>query len=309
MTRRDLLILGNVNVDLILGPLEQWPDRGTERLVETLEWRLGGNAGNAALAARGLGMDYQVISTVGNDLAGTWLQSQLQGPQVTWLPHVGATSVTVAVSHPDGERTFITQLGHLKTLDWPTLMPHMPGSRTVLLAGAFLTPALRRSMPEMLEFFGKAGTQIALDMGWPDGGFTRTLQAEVMSWLPWVNHLLINDLEARALTGESSVRLAARRLVQLLPPRSSVVIKCGADGALLVTHEQEMCVPAPQVQVIDTVGAGDTWNAAYLHALCQGQPFAEAARFAVAVASRAISTSPRLYLDGSSSAVAPCRAD
>ncbi|WP_246580372.1 hypothetical protein [Deinococcus aestuarii] len=49
---RELVVLGNVNVDLILGPLGAWPSEGTERGV----WRVGGNAGNAAVALAALGV-------------------------------------------------------------------------------------------------------------------------------------------------------------------------------------------------------------------------------------------------------------
>lgn len=296
MTPRDLVILGNVNVDLILGPLDGWPARGTEALVEDLQWRVGGNAGNAAAACAALGTDHAVVSTAGNDLAGQWLREQLPAGPLTWLPHDGATSVTVAVGHSDGERTFITQLGHLAALTWADLRPHVPPSRFALLAGAFLTPALRRQYPELLAHFERGDTQVALDMGWPDGGYTPELRREVLGWLPRTHHLLINDLEARALTGQENLRLAAQCLVSHLHPEGALVIKCGADGAVLHQQGRVSTHAAPAVTVRDTVGAGDIWNAAYLDALCRGQAAGAAAAFAVQVASTAVSTHPRRYL-------------
>jgi ribokinase len=296
VTSRDLIILGNVNVDLILGPLDNWPERGTEALVEEVQWRVGGNAGNAAAACLALGTDCAVVSTVGNDLAGTWLQQQLFAELVRWLPHAGPTSVTVAVNHSDGERTFLTQLGHLATLDWEELRPHVPVSRFALLAGAFLTPVLRRQYPEVLTYFRHSGTQVALDMGWPDGGYTAPLRQEVMGWLPQTHHLLINDLEARALTLETDLQRAAACLAAHLHPEGTVVIKCGADGVLLLHAGKVSTHAAPTVTVSDTVGAGDIWNAAYLHALSCGGEIETAAEFAVQVASVAVSTRPRQYL-------------
>ncbi len=296
MTPRDVVLLGNVNVDLILGPLDRWPARGTEALVEELQWRVGGNAGNAAAACAALGTNHAVVSTAGNDLAGAWLQAQLPAGPVTWLPHAGPTSVTVAVSHSDGERTFVTQLGHLATLNWETLRPHVPVSRFALLAGAFLTPALRRQYPEMLTHFGRSGTQVALDMGWPDGGYIPALRQEVLDWLPRTHHLLINDLEAQALTGEADLQRAADCLACHLHPDGTLAIKCGGDGVLLRQQGQISMHAAPAVRVQDTVGAGDIWNAAYLDALGRGQDTGAAATFAVQVASTAVSTQPRRYL-------------
>ncbi len=293
---RDLVILGNVNVDLILGPLDGWPERGTEALVHEMGWRVGGNAGNAAAACKALGTNCALISTSGDDLAGTWLRQQLSAEQVRWLPHAGPTSVTVAVNHSDGERTFLTHLGHLATLGWEALRPHVPVSRFALLAGAFLTPALRRQYPEVLTHFARTGTQVALDMGWPDGGYTAPLRQEVMRWLPQTHHLLINDLEARALTDETDLQRAADHLTAHLPPDGTLVIKCGADGVLLHHAGQVSAHAAPTIKVSDTVGAGDIWNAAYLHALSCGKEIHRAADFAVQVASLAVSTSPRCYL-------------
>ncbi|GGL99364.1 carbohydrate kinase family protein [Deinococcus aerophilus] len=293
---RDLVILGNINVDLIVGPLGEWPQRGTEVLVEELQWRVGGNAGNAAVACAALGTDHAVISTVGNDLAGEWLRRQLPAGPLTWISHPGPTSVTVAVSHPDGERTFLTQLGHLADLRWEVLRPHLPGSHFVLLAGAFLTPELRRQYPELLTHFERAGTQVALDMGWPDGGYTPQLRREVLSWLPRTQHLLINDLEALALADETEVRRAADALAAHLPPEGTLVVKCGASGVVLHHRGRVTVHAAPAVQVSDTVGAGDIWNAAYLHALSRQQGTEAAAGFAVQVASLAVSTQPRRYL-------------
>lgn len=143
--------------------------------------------------------------------------------------------MTVAVSHSDGERTFLTQLGHLATLEWAQLRLHVPPSRRVLLAGAFLTPALRREYPEMLTHFEQTGTQVALDMGWPDGGYTPELRREVLGWLPQAHHLLINDLEAQALTGESDLQRAAGCLTAHLHPEGTLVIKCGAEGPCCTT--------------------------------------------------------------------------
>ena len=62
-----LTIIGDVGVDLVLGPISGWPRIGTETLVELSELRAGGSAGNAALAVSSLGGDSQLLSVVGND--------------------------------------------------------------------------------------------------------------------------------------------------------------------------------------------------------------------------------------------------
>ncbi len=99
-----------------------------------------------------------LISTVGGDLTGVW------------HPVPEPTSVTVAVTHPGGERSFITHLGHL---GWSDLRASVPSASPVLLAGGFLTPGLRRDYPALLRELTGHGSEVALDPGWPEGGLRR----------------------------------------------------------------------------------------------------------------------------------------
>src|SRR5215470_7795510 len=77
-TQPRLTIIGDVGVDLVLGPLSGWPRVGTETLVERSELRAGGSAANAALAVSYLGGHSQLLSAIGNDEPGAWLAGQLR---------------------------------------------------------------------------------------------------------------------------------------------------------------------------------------------------------------------------------------
>ncbi|WP_246580371.1 hypothetical protein [Deinococcus aestuarii] len=76
----------------------------------------------------------------------------------------------MAVTHPGGERSFITHLGHL---GWSDLRASVPSASPVLLAGGFLTPGLRRDYPALLRELTGHGSEVALDPGWPEGGLRR----------------------------------------------------------------------------------------------------------------------------------------
>ena len=73
-----LTIIGDVGVDIVLGPIDQWPAVGTEKLMDRSELRPGGSAANAALAANYLGAPCRLLSLVGNDGLGTWLAEQFR---------------------------------------------------------------------------------------------------------------------------------------------------------------------------------------------------------------------------------------
>lgn len=291
-----LAIIGNVNVDLILGPLADWPDHGTEVIVPELVWRVGGSAGHVAVACAELGTGALTVSTVGTDLAGEWLRQQFAASTVDWIPVPQATSITTAFHHPSTERSFITCLGHLETLRWDDLYPRVPNARVTLLAGAFLTPALRAQYPAVLSELTSRGSQVALDFGWPAEGFTPDVRAEVGRWLPKVSYLLINEIEALGLADLPDLNAAVHQLAGQIRPDGVVAVKLGASGVLASQHGRVFQQPAPEVRVIDSVGAGDTWNAAFLHAILGGAQVEEALSFAVRVASQAIATLPRTFI-------------
>ncbi|TGW06294.1 carbohydrate kinase family protein, partial [Mesorhizobium sp. M2D.F.Ca.ET.145.01.1.1] len=70
---RPLAVIGNVNVDLIVGPVAPWPKAGTETVVDHDELRVGGQAGNTGLAWQALGVDFAIAANVGDDQFGHWL--------------------------------------------------------------------------------------------------------------------------------------------------------------------------------------------------------------------------------------------
>ncbi|MCE7030174.1 PfkB family carbohydrate kinase [Jiella avicenniae] len=81
-----------------------------------------------------------------------------------------------------------------------------------------------------------------------------------------------------------------------LRPDGVVVAKLGAKGAMAQASDgAPIHRPAPHVEVIDTIGAGDVFNAGFLMGIAAGDPLAEALDAGIAIASRAVSTSPRLY--------------
>ena len=81
-----------------------------------------------------------------------------------------------------------------------------------------------------------------------------------------------------------------------MPEDSIVVVKRGPDGAIAVGPDGALVsAEAPAVKVVDTIGAGDVFNAAFLAALAGGAPLGDCVAAGTAVASRAISTLPRSY--------------
>jgi sugar/nucleoside kinase (ribokinase family) len=297
---RPLAVIGNLNVDLILGPAAPWPTPGTEIIVDHDELRVGGQAGNSALAWEALGMDYAIAANVGDDQFGRWLSAAfgVHGAALPVSPQ--KTTLSVGITHPDGERTFFTTRGHLPRLALADVLGVLDGAALnggyALLTGAFLTDDLTGDYPALFDWCVAHGVSVALDTGWPLDGWTEANCAATRAWLSRSGIALFNEIETTTLAGIADPVDAARDLRAHMPGGAIFVVKRGPDGAVAIGADGEaVFAAAPPVAVIDTIGAGDVFNAAFLAALALGQPLTACLEAGIAVASRAISTVPRSY--------------
>ena len=203
-----IYVAGNVNVDLILGPLAQWPRMGTETILPHYELRVGGQAGNTGLALAALRARHRVVANMGGDPLGDWLRTAFQDSAPDWQRSPAATTVTVGLLHPSGERTFFTSVGHLAGFAPGHVLAELPERAApgdiVLVCGVFLSPLLVAGGRQLLQALVERGFVTALDTGWPDAGWS-AVRSTVESWLPLVDHVLFNELETTALAGRDSL--------------------------------------------------------------------------------------------------------
>lgn len=300
MTLRPLAIIGNVNVDLILGPAEPWPTPGTEIMVDHDELRVGGSAGNAALALLGLGVDCQIAANVGDDQFGEWLRQAFKDHARNWPVCRTGTTLSVGITHPNGERTFFTTQGHIAHLSWPDVHTMLDPERleggTAILCGSFLTGILAKDYDALFDWAEAYNIKIALDTGWPIDGWTEENRSRTRRWLSRCHIALFNEVETIHLTHATDPVDAAYKLKTWMPEGAIVVVKLGPEGALAIGPDNiVVSAKAPSVAVVDTIGAGDVFNAAFVAAQASGQSIEESLRAGVRIASMAISTVPRRY--------------
>jgi sugar/nucleoside kinase (ribokinase family) len=292
-----IYVLGNVNVDLVMGPLALWPNPGTELVLAQTEMRAGGAAGNTALALKAMGARYRLICNMGDDILGRWLGEELG--ERDWPKAAMPTSISVGLTHPNGERTFLTSKGHLEAMTLEIALDQLPARATpgdvVLLAGPFLSPHLLGSYDALIAELAKLGFALALDTGWPIEGWTAEARKQVTGWLKFCDHVLLNEIESCGLAEETEVEAAAAWLRRQTKPGATVIVKRGPFGASAWRGDQHAEAAAPKIAVVDTIGAGDVFNAAYLRTTLAGGDLSAAVAAGVAAASLAISTSPRRY--------------
>jgi sugar/nucleoside kinase (ribokinase family) len=127
------------------------------------------------------------------------------------------------------------------------------------LSSFFLLRGLRPRIPELFSLMKQSGLTTSLDTNddpedlWAD---------DVKSVLKSVDIFLPNEREACKLAGTIDVQDALQALSRLVP---IVVIKCGPQGVMAKRGKDRFHTPSLSVQPVDTVGAGDSFNAGFLH--------------------------------------------
>lgn len=292
-----ILVLGNANVDLVLGEVDGWPAIGTEVMVDRSEMRAGGSAGNTALALAGLGVPHLFIASAGDDPNGEWLRGQFDPQWCDWVPQTGQTTVTVGIVHRGGDRAFFTTPGHLQTAraaDLASRIPSAPNEHAcAIISGGFLMPDILDQTSDLLALLKARGWRTAIDPGWPPQGWTEDTRGRTRRWIQRSDIILFNEDEVAGVLGQD--RPSAGPLAADLRDGQILVVKEGAKGASAYVNGSRMEQQAPRVDVVDTVGAGDTFNAGFLTAMSRGAGCDEALALGIATAARAISTFPRRY--------------
>jgi len=286
-------IVGNLNMDLLLGPLAQPPTFGHEAFVAEQSLRPAGQAFQTAMALAALGDSPCLIGDVGDDPFGVGLVAALHagGVDVAGVRTCTgrSTGLSVALFDEQRDRAFVTHLGHLEELDDTAVMDrwdHIAGCRFLLLCGYFCLPGMRARGVEVLRRARAEGMTTALDTGWDPDGWTASARKEIRALLRQIDIFMPNRDEAHALTGLADPAAAAVELTSWGP--STTIVKLGSDGALGQRDSAYERVPALPTAVVDTVGAGDAFNAGALYGLACGWPLATVLRMGVVVASHAI---------------------
>jgi len=217
---------------------------------------------------------------VGADLFGEFMREQLaaRGVDVRGIAVDPSrpTGVTVVLSKPD-DRAILTSLGTIGDLRAELIDPEMlRASRHVHVSSYFLQRRLAADLPELFDQVHEAGATTSVDPNWdPTDGWDGGL----VELLPQVDVFLPNEMEALRLAHISDMNEAVSRLRARAP---FVVIKRGERGALGARAGEVVEVPAIPTTVVDTTGAGDSFDAGFLSAFLENEPLEEALRFAAA---------------------------
>ncbi len=267
----DVLSLGIFVVDVLGRPINRFPDKGKLVLFEQLEIHPGGCANNTAIALARLGISVGAMGHIGRDNFGNLLVQTLKenGVDTSGMSRStkATTSFTFVAIGSDGERSFCHYLGANGEFSEDELAWECIKTAKILhIGGALVMPNFDgQPMANVLYKSQEHGLMTSLDTAWDaTGKWLETLEP----CLSHVDIFLPSLVEAQHLTGKTTPADIAQSLLQY--GIQIVVIKMGELGSYIRTADTEIFVPAYQVNVIDTTGAGDAYVAGFLAGTVMG---------------------------------------
>ena len=268
-----ILVLGSANVDLVV-TVDRRPAAGETVLGSDITVLPGGKGANTAVAAGRLGGRVAFLGAVGGDANGALLIDSLRsaGVDTSLVARVDRPTGTAFITvTPDGENSIVVSPSANAGLSASDIDPSAVASAAVLVVSREVPAA---TVEHAVELAAASGVRTVLNLSPVARLSAATLAA--------ADPLVVNEHEAGWLLGGGQAD--PRRLLELGP--RSVVVTLGARGAVLISagdgvlHE----VPAPVVDPVDTIGAGDAFAAGLAVGLAAGSDLVAAARLAVRVA-------------------------
>lgn len=273
----DVLVAGEINPDLILtGDVK--PEFGqVEKLVDSAALTVGSSSAIFACGAARLGLRVAFIGVCGDDVFGRFMLAEMQKRNVD-VSHIivrpiGQTGLSVILNR-DSDRAILTHPGLIADLQASDIADSLLiQSRHLHVASYFLQTKLQPELPALFQRAHSLGLTTSLDTNYDPSekwiGFDELLST--------TDIFLPNLTEALSITKLDNIESAARELAGTC---KLAAIKLGAGGAIACSGEQVTRVHSIPVNVVDTVGAGDTFDAGFMYGFLNDWPVEKSLRLA-----------------------------
>ena len=258
----DVLVAGEINPDLILSG-DVLPEFGqVEKLIDSYTLAIGSSSAIFACGTARLGLKVAFIGVCGDDIFGRFMLDEMQKRDVDISSVIvrsgGKTGISVILNR-DADRAILTYPGTIGELQASDISDELLQlARHIHVASYFLQTDLQPNLPALFHRAHSLGLTTSLDTNYDPTeqwiGFDELLSA--------TDIFFPNKTEALSLTGADTIEDAAR---QLASQSKLAVIKLGAEGAMLQNSDKTFLASTIPVSVVDTIGAGDSFDAGFLY--------------------------------------------
>lgn len=268
----DVIVIGELNVDIILNNIGCLPQVGKEIIADYMEVTLGSSSAIFASNLSALGTNVAFIGKIGEDnFAGVVIDSlNARNVDTTHIIRSGKlnTGATIVLVY-DQDRANITYPGAMYDLRLSDIdFSFLSTARHIHFATCFMQPGIKDDLPTLFRRAKESGLTTSLDAQWDPA---EKWDLALDSLLPYVDIFLPNMQEFKFLTRSNSLE---EGIGKIGPYAHFVVVKNGGDGAYGWDGSRLFHQPAfVNNNVVDTVGAGDSFDAGFIRDFIRGKPF------------------------------------
>ena len=267
----DVIVVGELNVDLILNQIESFPETGKEKLAGKMTLTLGSSSAIFASNLSSLGMNVSFIAKIGNDVFGQFCKEQLEikgvDTSLLMIKDDLKTGATIVLNFGE-ERAMITHQGAMKHLGLSDITKEVLSTAKHLhFSSYFLQPGFKNDLHGLFKMAKEAGLTTSLDVQWDPA---EEWNFDCKKILPFVDVFLPNETELLNLTGENSIESALSAINGL---GKIIVIKKDNRGSVVSCNNKIINGKAfLNENVVDAIGAGDSFNAGFIFKFISGFP-------------------------------------
>jgi sugar/nucleoside kinase (ribokinase family) len=277
MAERDVSVVGELNLDLILYGLPEKLQLEREILASDLSITLGSSSAIFAHNLALLGSSVGFSSSIGGDPLGEICVQRLResGVDVSGVRRFAEKTTGLSVILPQRkERYILTYPGTMAEMTTGDLdLNYIFAAKHLHLSSYFLQKAMQSGLPELFGQAKRQGLSTSLDTNDdPENRWSNKIHL----LLKYVDLLLLNEHEACSLSGESDPERAVSAMAEEV---TTVVMKRGERGAVVRRGKQEFSGAPARVEMVDAVGAGDSFDAGFIHQYIRGAGIEDCLRF------------------------------
>ncbi|MEO9512218.1 MAG: carbohydrate kinase family protein [Flavobacteriaceae bacterium] len=280
MKNYDVLVVGELNVDIILDKIQGFPEIGKEILSKHLNVTLGSSSAIFASNLSSLGTSVTFLGKIGNDMFSTIIKESLERKKVNTDFIIGSeeyqTGLTMVMNY-DMDRANVTFPGAMEHLYEEEVTDDiLKTARHLHLSSIFLQTGILKNVVKLFKRAKKLGLTTSMDPQWDPSELWNINLKEL---LPHIDVFLPNAEEFKLITGCETIASGIEKVKSF---SNIIVIKDGARGAHLWnpdSQEQFITMPAfLNKDVADCIGAGDSFDAGFVSSFLEGKDLKDCLR-------------------------------
>lgn len=275
----DVIVVGELNVDLILNTIDSFPEMGKEKIAKHMTLTLGSSSAIFASNLSSLGANVAFIGKIGDDAFGKLVKESFAEKKVNTDYIITSkklnTGATIVLNYSE-DRAMVTYPGAMEDLKISDIEEKVIRSAKHLhFSSYFLQPGIQSGLISLFRMAKKNGLTTSLDIQWDPA---EKWNFNYQETLPFVDVFLPNEQEALLLTDETVLENAIKKLTSFA---NLVVIKLGSKGSVAATDKKSNFRQSYyNNNVVDAIGAGDSFNAGFIYKFINGGKIDECQKFA-----------------------------